>query len=1432
MRQYDIDIHYQLCQVVCMILNGLTQAQLGIWLGDQRSSDPSIYNCAELHTIVGPFDPRRFEEALLATLRAASALHSRFVSKGGVPFVETLAGVNSQLEHLDLSEHASPEAALRAYIAERLTCPLRIDQGRLFEHTLIDFGGEKYAWLHIAHHIALDGFGFHLISESVSRCYEDSKAELLFLPLAPVQKADALYENSQQKLVDEEFWLKGVESTIRGKTLHAYRSFFSEDEALTPSAPLRVTRRFSKHNFERLRTRAAEFHVSWPHLNIALVAAFVCQSSGEKRFALGIPLMQRLESEGLKVPCTLMNIVRLPLCLRENCSLAELSVRVRELFVKQSPHQRFRYEHLKYAEQGFSVFGPVVNTIPFAFPPRFGGCKVESEALSAGPVEDLSVLFLNRGEELELVLDGHPRLYSKKELERLAGDFSAFALECLERPHSLLPTKAWEGGANDVVSQIEAGALARPAQSALEEGEDHWTYAELWAEISSLAESFAQHGAQAGDVIAIDAKLSARGIIALLAALACGCGYVALDPEHPSGRRTTILERLRPALVVEFQKGSVESSQLSPRELPDGSRRVRLDEKSFGQRSRASPSSLGRRRREILPTDVAYIVFTSGSTGEPKGVVTTHASLSHFARAAGKRYGLLEEDRVLGFAPLTFDTSVEEIFVSLTCGATLVVRIDEMLTSMRSFASACEAMRITILDLPTAFWHEFVWAMDRQGISLPSSVRTTIIGGEAALPERVAIWRDLAGHCRLQNSYGPSESTVVALVADLSDQDPSQAVAIGTPLDGVQALLLDQGGELVSSPGEIGEIYLAGPTVSPGYFERDDLTRRSFSPLPRHGVAWSYRTGDLARFREDGQLVFVGRVDNELKVSGYRISPMEIEVALDQHPEVRGVAVTSSSALGRLEICAHVECEGSSGGATLNQLELRSFLQSRLPPPMIPTDFRFYESLPRTSSGKLDRVHLSSLTKVEEEAPNVSRYSPMEKAVAEAWKSVLGGTLPGLDDNFFHRGGQSLQAISVVNRLSHLKPEITVAVLFQNPILRSLAASLENSGVQESEEWKQVEIVELGLLSPTKVTCSGPPQRILLTGATGFVGVHLLHALLRSTEAQLLCLVRAESDEAAKERVLAALARHRLEDVDLGSRLACSSANLSESHLEQGLPSRPDLILHCAAEVSLTRDFSSLKPSNVESTLSLLKLAARIGASFHFVSTLATAPRNGFPVPEEFFLAHSALRDGYQRSKWYAERLCEQALSMGLNVSVYRLGRITAARDHLEVSSTDILWRTVRASLRCGAWPELDIAEVWTPADDVARIVVKLLLHRHQTDDGDLTGIFHLAQGGTVHLGRVRAALLFLGRDLELLSLQEWCAVVKQNADLEDLATLAFFELGKVDAGPQKKMGEILATKAARILGEVQEPSVSDELIRSYCRSALRRFEEDVDVRT
>ncbi|MFC9592343.1 amino acid adenylation domain-containing protein [Streptomyces sp. NPDC056944] len=494
-----------------------------------------------------------------------------------------------------------------------------------------------------------------------------------------------------------------------------------------------------------------------------------------------------------------------------------------------------------------------------------------------------------------------------------------------------------------VLDLIAHQTRTRPDAPALVHADARLTYAELAAAVRDRARELTAQGAGPGRLVALHRPRGIDAIVGLLAVLGTGAAYLPLDVQAPDARNEAILKDA--------------CGDLAP-----------------------TPAEVARHGELVLGgpgagEGAAYVIYTSGSTGTPNGVVVAHDSLAHFIAGATPAYGIGADDAVLQFSPLHFDASIQEIFTTLGAGGTLVLRTDDML-DVAELLAGCARHGVTYLDLPAAYWHELVYVLTTGSVVLPDGLRTVMIYGEAALPERVAQWRGLVGdRVRLLNGYGPTETTVVATMADLSRHEDGP-IPIGRPLPGVRAAVVD------------GELWLLGGGLTRGYLHRPELNARRFSDLDGERA---YRTGDLVTVGEDRQILYHGRLDDEVKIGGQRIDPAAVDSVLAGHPGVREAAVVAQQdGDGVKRLVAFVVTEGGTGAE-----ELRDWVRARMPAAAVPA-VSIVVALPRTSSGKINRKALRTadprLPVVDEEPPPAEDRVPLSHAQRRLW---LVGQLDG-----------------------------------------------------------------------------------------------------------------------------------------------------------------------------------------------------------------------------------------------------------------------------------------------------------------------------------------------------------------------------------------------------------------------------------------------------
>lgn len=1038
-----------------------------MWFVDQLGGGLARNHVVLAVHLDGPLDRRALEQAVHALVDRHEVLHSRLVEVDGVPWQEPLLGHRQPITFTDLAGRADAGAEWDRLRAGDVEAPFDLAAEPPLRLRLVCFAEDRHVLLWVVHHIAWDPGSTRVLLEELTAAYRaTAQGHGPRLDPLPVEYADfgawqreRLNARRTEQLTA--WWreqLGGVAGTELPPDLCRPAVPDGAGAALSLPVGAQVTARLAQLAHEHDTTVFAA--------QLAAFAALLHRWTGEDEITVGTAGAGRGHPDLAGLVGCFVTMIPLHTRLSGELTFREVLQRTRTVVLESFAHAELPFERMVEAVQPPRVPGrhPLFQ-IEFTAVGDWQqeardvcgmGWRVE-QLHDGGAKFDLSLVVAGT-DELELSLEYATALYRPQTAQTLLRAYRAVLEQVTADPDvriaDLSLTDAAE--ADQLTTALSQGlpadegalqatldgefrrqARATPSAPAVRDRDRSLDYAALDAWSDAVADAVVGAGAVPGAPVGVRLSRSATAVAALLGVLKAGCWYVPLDPSMPADRVADMISDAGIALVLVDPSEEAQPLPAGTHALPVIAAPAPLTPAPLTPAPAAPAEGGPIPGTASTPEGLAYVLFTSGSTGRPKGVMVEHRGVVHFARAIAEDYGIGVGERVLGFAPLTFDVSVFEVFATLLSGAELVLAADDERHDPALLTSLIERHGVTVAELPPAL----LPLLDPRRMP---GLRLVSVGGEAVPGQLVEPWT--AGGRRFVNGYGPTEATVAVTLFDCTghwDRTPP----IGRPMRGHQALVLD--GRLRPLPvGVPGELCVAGPGVARGYLGLPELTADRFPPNPFAGGPCQdrlYRTGDLARRLPDGTLEFLGRTDRQVKVNGFRIELGEVEAVLTRHPQVaRAVAAVVTGADGAPMLVGYLVADPHAPGLDLD--DVRRHVHAYLPGYLVPVLVTL-DDLPLTRHGKVDLGALPAPADAADAAADAAGLQvtgprdDVEAFIAdEVVAPLLGRTRVDVEADFFVCGGSSLQATTVVSRVrSHFGVDIVLADYFAEPTVARLA---------------------------------------------------------------------------------------------------------------------------------------------------------------------------------------------------------------------------------------------------------------------------------------------------------------------------------------------------------------------------------------------------------
>jgi amino acid adenylation domain-containing protein len=1039
----------------------LSHAQRRLWVLDQLEENQVAYNMPAVIRLEGKFDKAVLQSAFRLLVNRHESLRTTFVSIEGTPRQIVNETNDFEIAFTDWQLENSPEQ-LTDYISNHAQRPFDLTNGPLLNVEIICLKEEEYMMLYNMHHIISDGWSMEVLVKELGILYE-ACANGEMNPLAPLLIQYKDYAAWQNALLQDNANMEDLRRYWHNKLNQNENNIPTLDLPADYPRPAVKTYRgdiLSKtldigllDKLEALgKTCGATLHTTLA----ALVKVLLYRYSGQRDILIGSPSAGRTHSDLQNQIGYYLNTLVLRDYIEEGTDFFSFLTQVKQTCLEAFEHELYPYDQLveeldierdRSRSPLFDVWLDLHNNEEAVL--KMGELQISLEASELSVSKfDLSFIFTPGPQGLDLMLVYNTDLYKRDRIERMFTHLECLIESVLDDSKqsidelNILPeserqlllydfndTKVDFPTDKTIIDLFEEQVEKTPDNIAVVFENIELTYQQLNEKANQVGHYLIDHhNVEPDDIIALQLESSEWMIITILGVMKAGGAYLPIDPDCPESRMQYMLEDSRAKVLLASEETFFNAMMAYGSLLPV----LPLDAMTGGSSQNPECS--------LKQDHLAYVIYTSGSMGQPKGTLLAHRGIVNMALNQIRLFDIISGDRVLQFTNYTFDASVHTSTMALLSGAALIIAKEEVIHSPKNFLRLISDQAVSVMALPPGFLATF----NREKLG---KVRLLFTGGASPDKEDVLFYKSSLTYI---NIYGPTECSVCISWFEVPKEGYEGEIPIGKPIDNTQILILNEKCQLVPI-GVQGELHASGVSLARGYLNNKELTEKKFIPHPFKEGERLYKTGDLARWLPDGNIQFLGRVDNQLKIRGFRIEAGEIEEALLRHPDIQRCIVEGKDLENGKELVAYLVGKGET---IPDVLTLRNFLGESLPDYMVPAYFIQLETLPLTSIGKVDRKALPEPDGLGL-ASGVTYVAPrnqVEQALSEIWKEVLKRENIGIYDNFFDLGGHSLRAIRLVSLVQQrLSVEIKLSEVFAQPTIGGLASLITSKDAIEFE---------------------------------------------------------------------------------------------------------------------------------------------------------------------------------------------------------------------------------------------------------------------------------------------------------------------------------------------------------------------------------------------
>jgi amino acid adenylation domain-containing protein/thioester reductase-like protein len=1354
----------------------LTKAQESILIIEKFFPGTSFVNVCATVLLKEQIDFGLFNKALNIMLNHNETLRTRITRQNGEV---TQYFAEHREEELPLLDFSKGNGYTDYYHWEKQVSRQAFEfyDSKLYYFALVKLTAFESAFYIKCHHITLDAWSIILLANQVLENYCRLKAGI-----APEEKMkttfsqhilkEQQYLSSPRFAKDRDFWqniiIKCQEPTLfeKGKA--------NSTEAKRKDIPLSSAISTLINNF------CQDYKVSPFIVFASALGIYLAKTKGKDHIVIGAPFLNR---SGIKEKNTIgMFINNVPMVIEIDLTKSYLAFlnNLAAEWMKLLRHGSYPYVNiLKDYREKHGVTGRLYDVTLSFQNAKFDVQNIEFNTewhFNDEEINPLSISINDRENEgiFHLDYDFSTDALKEQEIEEMNRGIINLLQDALNNPNknignlSILSASEKhllleEFNATDypypaeksIVQLFREQVAAHPRDIALVFEDNELTYREVDKKSNQLASFLIAQGVRRQEIVALKVGRSFNMVIGILGILKAGAAYLPLDPHYPQDRIAYMLadSNARFILTDNSNMGKQYAVQVINLEAPEV--------------WEMADSEL---EIPLSPSDLAYVMYTSGSTGLPKGVMIENKAVNNFVHGMIEAVGL-SSGTILSLTTISFDIFFLETILPVLLGLKVVIADEMEVNDPSLLLDLIERYDVQILQATPSRMK--IILNDSNDTAVLNKLEVILVGGEA-FPE--ALLRDLkkVTQAEIYNMYGPTETTIWSTTKRLDNTD---LINIGRPIANTRIYILDQHG-MPLPVGIPGEIYIAGDGVARGYFNKPELTAEKFLVNPYKANSIMYKTGDLGKWLASGELEFIGRNDNQVKIRGYRIELGEIEKCLLKNEQIKeAIVIGQESKSKRTYLCAYLI------GTKLSVSQLRHHLAAYLPDYMIPARFVWLESFPYTPNGKIDRKALARLENREEyqESEYQAPRDKIERTLALVWSEVLETGPIGIDDDFFSLGGDSLAILEVLSGVLSDHWLINAQDFYEYPTIRKLAALISKRLENKCEAVKEEPLLYLpDIKNIKKIGYSLHVQRpsssgnILLTGSTGFLGSHILKRLVTDYPGRIFCLIRGQEPEARLAKLYKYYFKEELADLVSG-KITVLNGDIREKGFglskedSEMLAEETAIVIHCAALVKHYGSYADFEKVNVGGTEQIIDFCKEFGKHLYYVSTISVSgnymlngqQKNTFSE-QDLYIGQDYKNNVYIRSKFEAECRVLQAKSEGLEATILRVGILTGRyADGLFQYNIEgnAFYRKLKSIFEIKYLPESTLEELieLTPVDYCAEAILRILLHGR----GKQT-VYHLFNHKMISIKDFLKALVPVGIDVRGIDNDDFLAMINE----------------------------------------------------------------------